>query len=123
MRDATPVAEHGASQRADISPEFRNGTLTAISVIVGFSLSFLSRWAGTPGKWHTADLSAITLIIVGTGLQILALAAMLFVSSLVAEKYARAIRLFLIGLVIVAVGVATAIFADIAGLGQNILGE
>ena len=35
-----------------IEPEFRNGSLTAISVIVGFSLSFLSRWAGTRGsRW------------------------------------------------------------------------
>ena len=58
MKDApkTPAAspEH-------ISPEFRNGSLTAISVIVGFSLSFLSRWAGTPGKWHGADLFAVAM--------------------------------------------------------------
>ena len=48
-----------------ISGEFRNGSLTAISVIVGFSLSFLSRWAGTPGKWHIADLFAVALIVAG----------------------------------------------------------
>jgi hypothetical protein len=122
MNDTTPVTEHEAPQRADIEPEFRNGSLTAISVIVGFSLSFLSRWAGASGKWHAADLIAVTLIVIGSGLQIWALAAMLFVSSLVAEKYARAIHLFLTGLAIVALGIATAIFAEIAGLGQNILG-
>jgi hypothetical protein len=48
---------------------------------------------------------------------------MLFISSLVAEKYNRAILLFLTGLVTVALGVAAAIFAELVGLGQNILGE
>jgi hypothetical protein len=58
---------------ARISGEFRNGSLTAISVIVGFSLSFLSRWAGTPGKWHTGDLSTVALLgeIAGVGQGIL----------------------------------------------------
>ena len=83
---------------ARISPEFRNGSLTAISVIVGFSLSFLSRWAGTPGKWHNADLFAVALIVIGSAAQIWSLGAMLFVSSMLAANYDRAIRIFLVGL-------------------------
>ena len=58
---------------ARIHPEFRNGSLTAISVIVGFSLSFLSRWAGTPGRRHAPDLFAVALIVTGSALQIWAL--------------------------------------------------
>jgi hypothetical protein len=122
MRDVTPATDDGAPQPANIHPEFRNGSLTAVSVLVGFSLSFLSRWAGTPGKWHAADLIAVTLIVIGSGLQIWALASMLLISSLVAEKYNRAILLFLTGLATVALGVAVAIFAELTGLGQNILG-
>jgi hypothetical protein len=122
MMDVTPAAEHGAPQPASIHPQFRNGSLTAVSVLAGFSLSFLSRWAGTPGEWHAADLMAVTLIVVGSGLQIWALASMLFVSSLIAEKYTRAIRVFLAGLVFVALGIAAAILADIAGFGPSILG-
>ena len=122
MRDETLAVEHGAPQPANIHPEFRNGSLTAISVLVGFSLSFLSRWAGTPGTWHRADLIAVTLIVVGSGLQIWALGSMLFVSSLIAQNYARAIWIFLTGLAIVALGVAAAIVGEITGSGQNILG-
>jgi hypothetical protein len=107
---------------ARIEPEFRNGSLTAISVIVGFSLSFLSRWAGTPGKWHAADLFAVALIVAGSALQIWALGAMLFVSSMIAANYQRAIRVFLAGLVLVAAGVAIALLGEITGLSQNILG-
>jgi hypothetical protein len=65
-------------------------------------LSFLSHWAGTPGQWHAADLIAVTLIVIGIVLQIWALSSMLFFSSLKAEKYVRAVRLFLAGLAIVA---------------------
>jgi hypothetical protein len=122
MRDDTPVAERGAPQPGNIHPEFRNGSLTAISVLVGFSLSFLSHWAGTPGKWHAADLIAVALIVMGSGLQIWALASMLFISSLVAHKYTSAVRVFLTGLAIVAFGVTAAIFGEITGLGQNVLG-
>jgi len=107
---------------ARISPEFRNGSLTAISVIVGFSLSFLSRWAGTPGKWHNADLFAVALIVFGSAAQIWSLGAMLFVSSMLAANYNQAIRIFLVGLGLVAVGVAVALLGEIFGTGQGILG-
>ena len=120
--DVTPAAEHRAPEPASIHPQFRNGSLTAVSVLAGFSLSFLTRWAGTPGEWHAADLIAVTLIVIGSGVQIWALASMLFVSSLLAEKYTRAIRVFLVGLVTVALGIAAAIIADIVGLGPSVLG-
>jgi hypothetical protein len=107
---------------ARISAEFRNGSLTAISVIVGFSLSFLSRWAGTPGKWHTADLFAVALIVIGSAAQIWSLGAMLFPSSMLAANYQRAIRIFLVGLGLVAMGVALALLSEIFGIGQGILG-
>ena len=122
MTDETPAAEHGAPQPASIHHLFRNGSITAVSVLAGFSLSFLSRWAGTPGEWHAADLIAVTLIVIGSGLQLWALASMLFVSSLIVEKYTRAIRVFLVGLVTVALGIAAAILADIVGLGPSVLG-
>jgi hypothetical protein len=114
--------EPNTSESARIHPEFRTGSLTAISVLVGFSLSFLSRWAGTPGKWHAADLFAVALIVTGSALQIWALGALLFVSSMVMANYERAIRIFLTGLAIVTVGVAIALLGEITGFGQSILG-
>jgi hypothetical protein len=114
--------EEPKAPQARIEPEFRNGSLTAISVIVGFSLSFLSRWAGTPGKWHAADLFAVGLIVAGSAAQIWALGAMLFVSSMVLANYQRAIRTFLVGLALVAAGVAIALVGEITGFARNILG-
>ena len=108
-----------AASAQHISPEFRNGSLTAISVIVGFSLAFLSRWAGTPGKWHNADLFAVMLIVIGSAAQIWSLGAMLFISSMLIANYERAIKIFLVGLALVAIGVAVALLGEIAGLGQG----
>ena len=102
-----------------ITELFRNGSLTAMSVIVGFSLSFLSRWAGSPGKWHNADLFAVALIVVGSAAQIWSLGAMLFLSAMLTANYQRAIRIFLVGLGLVAVGVALALLAEIFGISKS----
>ena len=64
-----PDDGHPSSSRArgsnTIDATFRNGSLTAISVVVGFSLSFLNRWAAVPGPWQPSDLGAITAIVLG----------------------------------------------------------
>jgi hypothetical protein len=105
-----------------IEATFRNGSLTAISVLVGFSLSFLNRWAALPGTWHTSDLVAVGAIVLGIGFQITSVASLLSLRSLMLEKYSRAVKLFLIGLALVGFGVVIAIFADLVGEGQQVLG-
>jgi len=117
-----PSKSGGADpQRATIDATFRNGSLTAIGVVVGFSLGFLSRWAGTPGEWTHADLVAVAAITLGIALQIKALADMLSRRSLVAARYDWSIRIFLSGLILVAVGVVLAIFAEVIGYGGSVL--
>jgi hypothetical protein len=116
---ATDVSkpDEPASQRSTVDPTFRNGSLTAIGVVVGFSLGFLSRWAGTPGTWSYADLLAVAAITIGIALQIKSLADLLSIRSLVMTRYNRSIRIFMAGLILVAMGVVIAIFADIMGYG------
>ena len=116
---STPLRAEGET----IDPEFRSGSLTAISVVVGFSLSFLTQWAGLPGPWLTADLVALSAIILGIAFQITALASLLSTQSLLLRNYNRAVRLFLIGLASVASGVAFAIAGDLVGYGKRLLGE
>ena len=108
-------------QEPAIEATFRNGTLTAISVVLGFSLSFLNRWAGLPGRWDGGDLVAVAAISAGIAFQIAAVASMLSVRSLALKRYDRSVRLFLAGLALVALGVAIAITDDILGLGQNVI--
>jgi len=101
------------SERIDST--FRNGSITAIGVVVGFSLGFLSRWSALPGEWSATDLISVALITVGLGLQVKSLADLLLVTSLELKRYNRSIRYFLTGLTLVALGVIFAVFADLMG--------
>jgi hypothetical protein len=112
-----PKTDEPSSQRSIIDATFRNGSLTAIGVVVGFSLSFMSRWAASPGEWSGADLFAVTAITLGIAFQIKSLADLLSITSLVLARYNQSVRIFMIGLVLVATGVVIAIFADLIGYG------
>jgi hypothetical protein len=118
--DASKAHEPDA-QQGSIDATFRNGSITAIGVVVGFSLGFLSRWAGLPGDWSRADLFSVAAIALGIGLQIKSLADLLLITSLRIRRYNRSIRIFLVGLVLVALGVVIAIFADILGYAGSAL--
>ncbi|HEV2565905.1 MAG TPA: hypothetical protein VGU19_12560 [Microvirga sp.] len=106
-------------QRVDST--FRNGSITAIGVVVGFSLGFLSRWSALPGEWMHSDLVSVGLITLGLALQVKALADLLLVSSLQLKRYNRSIRFFLTGLILVGIGVVFAVFADLFGFGGIVL--
>jgi hypothetical protein len=115
MADDASKAPGSGAQRGSIDATFRNGSITAIGVVVGFSLGFLSRWAGLPGDWTKTDLFSVAMITIGIAFQIKSLADLLLITSLQIRRYNRSIRYFLAGLILVATGVAIAIFADVLG--------
>jgi len=112
-KDAVEPAESDENKRIDST--FRNGSITAIGVVVGFSFGFLSRWSALPGEWSATDLVSVALITIGLGLQVKSLADLLLVTSLELKRYNRSIRFFLTGLTLVALGVIFAVFADLMG--------
>ena len=112
-----PGPEAPFPERTTIDSTFRNGSLTAMGVVVAFSLGFLSRWAGLPGSWTGSDILAVAAITLGIALQVKALVDMLSIRSLIVVRYNRTVRVFLAGLILVTAGIAAAIFADLVGLG------
>ncbi|WP_413991834.1 hypothetical protein ACMDCR_07000 [Labrys okinawensis] len=113
----TPVIE--PPKRIDAT--FRNGSVTAIGVVLAFSLGFLNNWASQPGNWIPEDLAAVVLIAVGIVFQIWSMAGMLSVSSLEEPIYRRIVRIFLIGLILVSIGVLVAISGDALGYSRLLL--
>ena len=106
-----------------IDATFRNGSLTAVGIIVGFSLSFINRWVSGPNDWSRIDILPMIVMVVGIALQVKVFADLLARDSLLVVKYDRARRLFLIGVLIVAAGIAIALVNDILGLSsQKMLG-
>jgi hypothetical protein len=106
---------------ARIDATFRNGSVTAAGIILGFSLGFLSQWASNPIAWSKVDIAAAIPIIVGIMLQGKAFADFLSTASLVARNYERARKIFLLGLALVAAGIAVALLLDVLGLGPRTL--
>lgn len=100
----------------EMDPTFRNGTMTAIGIVLGFSLSFITAWATHPGPWQQADVLAVVPLLAGILFQIIALARMLQPSSLRPEKYSLAIKLFLWGLAFTGSGVSIGILLDVFGI-------
>src|SRR5258708_20015001 len=94
----------GADAMSDEAPErieavFRNGSVTVVGVIVGFSLTYVTSWASSPTPWHLHDLLGLIPLGIGVVFQLFALAAMLHVTSLDRPRYDRPVRLFPIGLI------------------------
>ncbi len=114
-------ARSAADEPARVVGIFRSGSITAIGVVLGFSLAFLVRWSGLPGHWEPSDLFAVTGITLGVALQIKALVDLLAVKSVFVSNYERAVRVFVVGLVLVALGVTAAIFAQFIGYGGVVL--
>jgi len=110
------MSDHDPDEKIDST--FRNGSLTAAGIILGFSLSFISRWVSNPNDWSRIDILPMLLLTIGIAIQVRVFADLLARDSLIASKYDRSRRLFLIGLGIVAVGIGLALLNDILGLGS-----
>ena len=110
------MSEPGPDDKIDAT--FRNGSLTAAGIILGFSLNFISRWVSNPNDWSRIDILPMLFLTVGIALQVKVFADLLARDSLIAAKYDRSRRLFLIGLIIVAAGMGIALVNDILGLGS-----
>jgi hypothetical protein len=91
---------------------FRNGTLTVVGIVLAFSLGFVTHWAANPIPWQPEDGFALLPILLGIALQIKALSELLKHQCLKKQRFERANRIFMTGLLLTSGGVALAILFD-----------
>jgi multisubunit Na+/H+ antiporter MnhB subunit len=108
----------GSNQRmteARISATERSGSITALGVLLGFSIAILSEWSNRPGKWEL--VGAIPLFLYGgsVALQVVALYRALQVPREIQSDHRRTIKLAVIGLVVMFVGFLSTIVIDVLG--------
>ncbi|NMN58568.1 hypothetical protein LJE71_24880 [Xanthobacter autotrophicus] len=96
-----------------LDPTFRNGSVTAIGVVGGFSLAFLSNWTFMPGRWGGSAFVAFILLALGIAFQLRALVGMLETQSLRRVRYNRLVKVFAIGIYLTAAGVLLALVAEL----------
>ena len=102
----------GRESTPRIDPTFRGGSLTAVSIILGFSLGFTAQWATDDSPWNISDYVAAVALAIGILLQIKALADLLELNSLELPVYLRAKNYFLTGLLVTALGIAMVIVVN-----------
>jgi hypothetical protein len=107
------------ADKRDIEAVFRNGSVTVVGVLTGFSLTFLTAWAANPVPWQLHDLIGLVPLAAGVVLELVALAALLHPNSLERARYDRAVRMFLVGLTLVGCGVALVIGIDAITVAQR----
>jgi hypothetical protein len=94
------------SSESPVSDNFRSGSVTAIGIVVGFSLAFFSNWVFDDSPWTWWDVPAFLFMGVGVAYQIRALFLLLRPDSVERPRYLRTIAQFRVGLIVFASGVA-----------------
>lgn len=96
-----------------IDATFRNGSMTGIGVVTGFSLNFLTRWGSNPVPWLLVDLFAVVPLVAGLLLQVWSFMELLRPEAIQRPVYDRARRHFLLGTIGVLMGVGIALLLDV----------
>ena len=90
---------------------YREGLVTAITVFLGFSLSFVRFWNfENPGEWTWSGVVPACVVAAGCVVQLLALYRSLLLLDDEPTRYTETVRYFFVGVIVVVAGV---IFATI----------
>jgi hypothetical protein len=92
---------------------YRQGLVTAITVFLGFSLSFIRFWNfENPGQWTWIGAVPAGVVAAGIIVQLVALYRSLTLQDDEPSRFAATVRYFFGGIVVVVVGVVVATIVD-----------
>ncbi|PSJ79968.1 hypothetical protein [Neisseria iguanae] len=95
---------------------YRAPMVTAIGIILGFVLAFMSKWATEPGTTHKSDYLVLIGLLIGIVLLITALYRILnnrVADADQAHYYGRTLQIFMVGLVCSFIGTLLAIIQQL----------
>ena len=114
-------APGGAPPLRPPPPGYRQGIITAITVLLGFSLTFLRFWGfEAPGEWTIRSAIAAGAIALAVLMQIRALARSLRIADDDELEYARTARWLFGSALLLLVGVGLALLVDAGLLGGRL---
>jgi hypothetical protein len=103
----------GISNDEPITEAQRNGSITGIGIVLGFSLTFSGQWSMGSGKWVPAQAIAIGVYGFGILLQLYALWCVLPLPPALHSQHRQAINTFFVGVALVLIGLAAHVLIDI----------
>jgi heme A synthase len=94
---------------APLPAGYRQGVISAITVILGFSLLFLRYWSfEAPGKWDAISVVAVALLSLAILLELVALWRSLQPEDDVPAEYRKTLRWFVLSIVVLLVSLLMA---------------
>ncbi len=91
--------------RAALPEGYRQGIITAITVLLGFSLAFFRFWTfDAPGEWTARSVLVTSTLVAAVVLQIVALFRSLRLEDNSAAEYRRTVAWFIASAVVLLVG-------------------
>lgn len=110
-----PKNKSGAEEASlQVTDTQRNGSITGIGIVLGFSLTFTGQWSLGSGKWHVAQAVAMGVALTGIILQISALLGGLDLPPSSVKLHSGTIRKFKCGVILVLLAFVIHVLADLA---------
>jgi hypothetical protein len=103
-------------QRTPLPPGYREGIITAITVLLGFSLAFFRFWGfEAEGQWTSRSVFAASILIVAVVMQIIALFRSLRIADDDEIEYGKTVGWFVASAVVlfIAVLIAVVVFSGV----------
>lgn len=92
-----------------VSDDGKNGLVTAIGIVLAFTLSFVGEWSLTPESWQPNDRLPAILLLSGITVQTIALLCALVPYKQTVRRYYGVVCGFVAGIVLIAVGIVVAV--------------
>jgi hypothetical protein len=99
-----------------VEPTERNGSITGVGVVLGFSLAFTGQWSMQPSPWSWQGLVMLFVMLFGGALQLFALYRILRLPRHTVRQHGVAMRFFIIGVTLVFFSFALWVAFDVADL-------
>jgi 4-amino-4-deoxy-L-arabinose transferase-like glycosyltransferase len=91
---------------------YRQGVITAITVVLGFSLLFVRYWGfELPGPWNASAVIAAALLSLALVLQFVALWRSLLVKDDEVTEYSKTLRWFFLSIIVLLISLVISVMA------------
>jgi hypothetical protein len=112
----TPITASANPKPQPVPTGYRQGIITAITVLLGFSLAFWRFWGfESTGRWTLRSVFAAVALVVAVSLQIIALFRALRIEDDEVAEYRKTVRWFLASAVALLVGMLGAMLDEATG--------
>lgn len=97
------------SHEPQMSPISRSALVTAIGILLGFTLTFFEHWNEAPGEWRARHIPPVVALALGGILMVISLYRALVPHDQNVRQYERTVRLFIAGVALVLIGFILAV--------------